>query len=143
MKKTISTKTWIIAIGLIFALCVGITTYLLWPRQRENTVVGPIAVVYQNGVLVDVVDLGTVEESYTKVFPGVDDAENTVEFAHGQVRMSHSTCPDQICVSMGWQDGSWFFPISCLPNNVTILIDTLEEPEESPAATSGLDGVTR
>lgn len=138
MKKTISTKTWILVIGLIFALCVGASAYILWPRQKEPSVVGPIAVVYQNGIPIDAVDLGTVEENYTKVFPGADDAENTVEFAHGQVRMSHSTCPDQVCVGMGWQDGSWVIPIACLPNNVVVEIipaEDLQQPE--------IDGATQ
>ena len=104
----------------------------------EFTVVGPIALVYQWGYLVDAVDLGRVTESYTTTYPGLDDAENSVEFAYGQARMDHSTCPDQVCVGMGWQDGSFPLPIACLPNSVIVEIVPANElfaPE--------VDGVTQ
>ena len=108
MKK-VSTKVWILVIGLIFALCVAFTAFLYFRgrQAKENQVVGPVAVIYQNGVLVDAVDLGKVEENYTKTYEGEDGAENTAEFSHGQVRMEHASCPDQVCVGMGWQDGSF------------------------------------
>jgi len=93
-------------------------------------------------MIVDIVDLGTVEESFTRTYDGADGAENVVEFAPGQARMLSSTCPDQVCVGMGWQDGSFFLPIACLPNSVMVQIIEVEAPTESPSATPGLDGVT-
>jgi len=45
----------------------------------------------------------------------------TVEMEDGRVRVVHSDCPDQICVSMGWINNSGV-PIACLPNRVVVRI---------------------
>lgn len=134
MKKKVSTKVWVIAIVLVFVLCAAFTAYVYWRGQQTrdtDEIVGPIAVVYQNGVLVGAVDLGTVGENYTMTFTGEDGAENVVEFAHGQVRMQSSTCPDQVCVGMGWQDGSFPLPIACLPNSVIVQFVSVDETQGS------------
>lgn len=114
------------------------------PTESGETfeVVGPVAFVVMGDYVVDAVDLGTVTENFTRTYPGLDGAENVVEFAPGQARMLSSTCPDQVCVGMDWQDGSFPLPIACLPNSVMVIIQTVEAPEESPSATAGLDGVT-
>lgn len=141
MKKKVSTKVWVVAIVLIFALCAGFTGYVYWRGQQTrdpDEIVGPIAVVYQNGHLVGAVDLGTVEENYTLTFQGADGAENVVEFAHGKVRMQSSTCPDQVCVGMGWEDGTFPLPIACLPNSVVVQFVSVDETQDAD-----VDGATK
>lgn len=50
MKKKVSTKVWVIAIVVVFALCAAFTAYVYWRGQQtrnSDEIVGPIAVVYQ------------------------------------------------------------------------------------------------
>lgn len=100
-------------------------------------VVGPIAVVMEGDFIVDVVDLGVITESYTKVYESLYGGSNTVEFAPGDVRVIEATCPDQVCVGQGWliEDmGSLgdFMPIACMPNAMAIykvMVDDSAAPE--------------
>ncbi|MTI95605.1 MAG: NusG domain II-containing protein [Firmicutes bacterium] len=43
----------------------------------------------------------------------------TVELGENRVRVSHSDCPDKVCVNMGWVDRPGR-PIACLPNRVIV-----------------------
>jgi hypothetical protein len=59
--------------------------------------------------------------------------ENEITAEPGRICVSHASCPDQVCVNMGWRsDGG--FPIVCLPNKLVIEI-------ESAADENPIDGV--
>ena len=82
---------------------------------------GQILEIYQNGQLVETVNLTQSGQPQTIVLEGDNGAENTVLIQDGQVCMSHATCPDQVCVNQGWISDS-AVPIVCLPNQVILQI---------------------
>ena len=43
-----------------------------------------------------------------------------VEVKDGKWHVKSVECPNQNCVQMGWDDGTGFMPITCLPNNIFI-----------------------
>lgn len=49
-----------------------------------------------------------------------DYGKMTVEVKDGSWHVKEVECPNQNCVQMGWDDGSGFIPITCLPNNIFI-----------------------
>ena len=127
--KTLSNRFWIILLGAILALCLAFTAYVYYRASQapEFSITGPVAVVYLDGQMVDAVDLGIVEESYTKTYQGSSGNSNTVEFSHGRVRVKSASCPDQVCVGQGWLKEDGILPIACLPNSLIIEVVPYEE----------------
>ena len=136
--KTKSNRFWLILIGIFLAACLALCGYLIFQaRQRAAApqIEGPVAVVYLNNQIVDVVDLGTVTEAYTKSYGEEGGDSNTVEFAPGKVRVTEASCPDQICVSQGWIDHTSILPIACLPNSLIVEVVAVEEEPGVDSAT--------
>lgn len=76
---------------------------------------GGFAEVWQDGELVRQVPL-----SVDQTFRIRGDYTNTVTVSDGKIAVTHSDCPTNDCVRMGWlQDGG---AIVCLPNGVEIRI---------------------
>lgn len=47
----------------------------------------------------------------------------TIEYDHGQVRISHADCPDQVCVQTGWV--SRFGEVSaCVPGQIIVEVSS-------------------
>lgn len=155
MKKK-SNWFWLAIIGVVLAVCAvlivgrlsgtGIETPLPTPTPAESgepmEIVGPIAVVYIGDYIVDMVDLGTITETYTKVYEGfIDGASNTVEYKPGDVRVTEASCPDHVCIGQGWlvEDMGSILPIACLPNSMMINVVSVPDASESPA----VDGATQ
>lgn len=144
--KTKSNRFWLILIGIVLILClIPIVARVTEVRSRPVKaspepssaleVVGPVAIIYLDDQVVDIVDLGAITETYTKEFKGQSGNVNTVEYASGQIRVHDATCPDQICVSQGWMDETSILPIACLPNSLIIQVATTED--------LGLDSATQ
>jgi len=80
-----------------------------------------VAYVYQDGELIHEIPLDLVTEPYTIEIYG-DQANgpfNQIEVRHGSIGMVDASCPDKLCVHMGFQDSA-MVPITCLPNKVVI-----------------------
>lgn len=43
-----------------------------------------------------------------------------IEVKDGKWHVSEVECPNQTCKNMGWDDGTNFMPITCIPNNIMI-----------------------
>lgn len=145
MRRKIPTWVWIAVVAGLLTLCVVVACVAGYFQRRqdaalEESYVGPVAIVAQYDQIVDVVDLGTVTENFTRTYEGESGQKNTVEFAPGQARMLEASCPDHRCVAFGWQYGGEFFPIACLPNSVIVrVVDLSPEPSQEP----GVDGATK
>lgn len=123
MKK-LSNRFWIILVAAILVISAAATAYLyLRPAAPAP---GDTAVIYLDGAMVEMVDLSTVTENYTKEYTGQAGLTNTVEFAPGTVRVQEATCPDQICVYQGWVEAGGL-PIACLPNTLIIQVVAAED----------------
>lgn len=127
-------KKLLFVIITILLLTAGILGSILI-YTRENT--SKIAVIYQNGVCIQTIDLNTVTESRTFTIEGDHGASNTIEIRPGEIGIIEASCPDKVCIHMGFIKNN-MLPISCLPNGLIIRI----EPD-SPAPKDDIDAVVR
>ena len=104
------TKHWILILVLALALSLGLGLWLLRPKAPEKTVT-----VEQDGVVTQVLDLG---KDQVLELTGANGGTNTVEVKDGKVAVTHASCPDHICMAMGWCDSG--LPIACLPNGLIL-----------------------
>lgn len=107
-------------LAALLALAVaGSAAFLWWQRGHSRPAV--MAQIYQRGVLVKQIPLDRVGEPFSFPLKGENGAENTISVERGRIRVSHASCPDQVCVRQGWiSDDS--VPVVCLPNQVVIQI---------------------
>ncbi len=59
------------------------------------------------------------EQEYSLRPWGID---MTIEVSRSRARVSHSNCPDHICVDTGWLELSGQTAV-CMPNRVTLTLD--------------------
>lgn len=103
------TKTWIMLIAAVLALCVGLSAYLLWPRAGM-----PYAEIWSEGKLVQTVDL-SVDREITVATPK---GNNVITVSNGKIAVTQADCPDHYCMQRGFCDGG--AQIVCLPNRLVI-----------------------
>lgn len=119
MKKRKEYKTILILCAIIAAvLSASLAAVLL---SRRNTADDKYASIYQNGTLIYTIDLTAVEQPYTLTIEGKDGGENVVEVRKGEIGMISASCPDHVCVKMGFISTK-AMPITCLPNHIVIEI---------------------
>ena len=104
------TKYWIILLALVLVLSLGLSFWLLRPKAPEKTVT-----VVQDGIVTQVLDLS---ENQILELTGSNGGTNTVEIRDGKVAVTHASCPDHVCMAMGWCDSG--LPIACLPNGLIL-----------------------
>lgn len=106
---------------LLFILLAGACVSLIWLRASAGQ--RRIARITQNGAIVQEIDLNTVSKSYTIRLDGENGAYNIIEVRPGSIGIIEASCPDQLCVHMGFiQDTA--LPVTCLPNRVVIQLLT-------------------
>lgn len=49
-----------------------------------------------------------------------DYGDMTIEVKDGKWHVKEVECPNHTCEQMGWDDGTNFVPITCIPNNILI-----------------------
>lgn len=119
MKRQVvrmKTKHWILLLALLLLLCgIGIFAMRrLAPQERR-------AEIYQNGTLIQTVDLSALHEPVEIPVHGENGEENIILALPGEIRMQSANCPDQLCVHQGSiQNGT--VPIVCLPHRIVIRI---------------------
>ena len=118
-----NSRRWAALLAALLALLLAV-----WflPRRR-----GTQAAVYQNGALVQVLDL-TKPQRLTVTGPA---GENVIVAENGTVFVESADCPDQVCVRHGPLGAGG--PIVCLPNR--LVIEFVRAPE-GPDAVSGRAG---
>ncbi|MDO5401614.1 MAG: NusG domain II-containing protein [Eubacteriales bacterium] len=104
------TKTWMILIAVLLALCLGASVYILLPREAAA-----FAEISSGGTVVKTVDLG-VDQNFT--VPAENGGENTVTVQNGKIAVTAATCPDHYCMARGFCDSGT--QIVCLPNKLII-----------------------
>lgn len=107
-------------IGCVLALLVLIAAFFLW-RQLSSTEEGRIARITQHGDLITEIDLSSVTEPYTLRVDGENGTYNVIEVRPGSIGVIEASCPDHICIQMGFIEDP-FLPVTCLPNEVVIQI---------------------
>lgn len=95
----------------VVLVCAMVLTSAFWlPELRSG---GSFAQIWQDGILIRQVPL-SVDQTF-QIFGAYT---NTVTVSDGKIAVTHSDCPTNDCVHMGWlQSGG---SIVCLPNRVEI-----------------------
>lgn len=109
-------RTWIIIFALLITLCI-----CLYAFSSGMFLKGSTAVIYQDGRLVEKINLDTLTDSRKIVLTG-DAGENVIIAEKGSIKMLSAQCPDQVCVNHGeLKKGGT--PIVCLPNKIVIRLE--------------------
>lgn len=87
--------------------------------QSQNEEEPRFAVITQNNVLVERIDLNAVEEPREITLPGP--YHEIVQVEKGRIRFKEADCPDRICVRRGWLQNPGEIAV-CLPNKAIINI---------------------
>ncbi len=104
-------------LGIMFVFC--LCFLLFFPKFKTTD--GLTALVYQDGQLLHSIDLTAVSAPYELTVSGENGSYNLLEIRPGSIGIIDASCPDKLCVYMGFQE-STLLPITCLPNNVVIRI---------------------
>lgn len=111
-------KIFICVLIAVLLFCMGIIGIFLF---RKNAVQSGIAMIYQDGTLLETINLNSVAKGYTLRVDGDNGAYNIIDIQPGKIGIIEASCPDQICVHTGYISGS-VTPITCLPNHLIIKI---------------------
>ena len=132
MKKLASNKAALVLTMGIILLFVVSAGYLLLSGGKRNAAM--IAEVWQNGVMIRSIPLTSETADFSFTVKGEGDAINVIEVRGGRIAVTSASCPDKLCVGMGFHDDS-LLPITCLPNHLVIRIRPLENGESADAVT--------
>ena len=99
------TKYWLIALGLLAAVCLVLSLSLLNPRTASY------AQIHSDGKLIKTVDL-SIDQEFTV------NGHNTVTVKDGKIAVTWADCPDHYCIDRGFRAGGT--EIVCLPNRLVI-----------------------
>lgn len=102
------TRTWILLLLALLALCLGLSLPLLLGGPASQ------AEIWSDGVLIARVDLA-VERELTVTGPY---GENVVTVSQGRIAVTQADCPDGYCVARGFCNRG--AEIVCLPNRLVI-----------------------
>lgn len=105
---------------LVAVLClVSVLAILLPPGLSERK----FADIYQDGVLLQTIDLSAVVESYSFTIVSPKGGSNEITVSKNHIQVTDADCPDRLCVSMG-MPRSPLLPVVCLPHGLVIKIRT-------------------
>ncbi len=115
------TRTWVILLAAILAMCVGLSLLLWLPRGSAAS-----AKVYSQGKLLYTLDLAVDRE----VTVTAGEHENVITVREGKIAVTAANCPDGYCIRRGFCSGG--VQIVCLPHRLVIEF----------AGETDIDGVT-
>ena len=106
-------------LGAILLLSVLTWGGLRWHQgMQEKT--HRIAVITQNGQVIERIDLDAVTEPREIILPGK--YREIIEVEKGRIRFKEADCPDKICVNTGWLEEADDTAV-CLPNRAVATIE--------------------
>lgn len=112
------------ALVLVFCLLACLTIYF---RLKEPAN-GLTAYIYQDGQLIETIDLHAVTAPYTFTIPALDGGSNTIEVRPDAIGIVDADCPDKLCVSTGFVE-STLLPIVCLPHQLVIQLEASNQTQ--------------
>lgn len=94
----------------------------------HRTAAGLTADIYQNGLLLQSIDLSAVTESYTFTVVCPTGGSNEISVCPNAIGFTDADCPDHLCVAMGILTDTRL-PAVCLPHGLVITLrDTAADP---------------
>lgn len=104
------TKTWILLLSALLAVCLGLSAFLLRPRNDAA-----FAEISSMGKVVKTIDL-RIDQQFTVTTP--QGGSNVVTVRGGKIAVTEANCPDHYCMDRGFCSGGT--QIVCLPNRLVI-----------------------
>ena len=101
-------KLWAGLIGLVLAICLGLSVWVMWPRTASRVEVR------SDGRLLKTLSLEEDCVLTVKSAEGI----NTVTVKNGKVAVTQADCPDHYCMDRGFCSGG--AQIVCLPNRLVL-----------------------
>lgn len=123
-------RIWIIIFSLASILCLGVWLFIS-NVSSPSKVVG----IYQNGSLVEKIDLNSVTGEREITLSG-EYGDNVILVSNGHIEMKSADCPDKICVEHGELKSS-ASPIVCLPNKVVIKFESSTDGADAKTGAVG------
>ena len=123
-------RIWIIIFSVATVLCLGVWLYIS-NVSSPSKVVG----IYQNGSLVEKIDLNSVTGQREITLSG-EYGDNVILVSNGHIEMKSADCPDKICVEHGELKSS-ASPIVCLPNKVVIKFESSTDGADAKTGAVG------
>ena len=120
MNQTIRKRALLLGTGLLIILLVS--CIFIYLRYRDTSA-NYTACIYQQGILVEQINLSSVTEEYTLTFYAPDGGKNVVRISPDGIAITEADCPDLLCVHQGTIRND-LLPITCLPNRVVIRLTT-------------------
>ena len=120
-KIYLKNRTALVLSALIVLILLGSIAAFLFLNTGGPT--GTIAEIYQDGQLIKTIDLNSVTEDYSFTVSGENGAYNVVDVHHGEIGIAEASCPDGLCINMGFIHSS-AMPVPCLPIKLVIRIVT-------------------
>ena len=112
----INKKLFLICV-IIFLLFTGSVAAIFLMKNTDMSY--KYANIYIDDKLYRTINLDDVKEPYTIRVDCDDDNYNIIEVRHGSIGMIEASCPDGLCINMGFISNS-VMPITCLPNHIVI-----------------------
>ena len=103
------TRTWILLLSALLGVCLGLSVFLLRPREAD------FAEISSQGQVIRTVNLRTDQE-FTVTTP--EGGYNVVTVRDGKIAVTQANCPDHYCTARGFCGGGT--QIVCLPNRLVI-----------------------
>ena len=104
------TKTWIMLLSAILALCLGLSVLVLLPQEDAD-----FAEITSQGKLLKTVDL-RIDQQFAVDTP--EGGRNVVTVKDGKIAVTEASCPDRYCMDRGFCSSGT--QIVCLPNRLVI-----------------------
>lgn len=118
-------KKKVIIVFILLAILFILTVFLY--KRMFSDYRGDVTIeIYQDGKLLQTIDLASVTEAYDLSVTNKNNGENTVHVGMDGISVSHANCPDQVCVKRGtvyYSD----VPIVCMPNKLVIRFQKAED----------------
>lgn len=107
------TKYWIIALAVVFVLCLGLSIYFLLPGESASHVR-----VYADNQLLYTLPLDTD----TQITVTTRYGSNVITVKNGKAAVTEASCPDHYCMDRGYCSSG--ADIVCLPNRLVLEFTT-------------------
>ena len=104
------TRTWVLIIGIVLAVCLGLSVFLLSPKEASTH-----AEIISDGAWIKTVDLRIDQEFTVTSSSG---GTNLVTVRSGAIAVTEASCPDHYCMKRGFCVSGT--DIVCLPNRLVI-----------------------
>ena len=116
-------KKRVVAVVVVIVLLVGASVASIIYMKSGKNDGRKTAYIYRDNELLRTVSLDDVKNPYTFRIEYGDGEYNDILVENGKIRIADASCPDKLCVNMGYISEP-LMPITCLPGRTSPLLET-------------------